>query len=215
MSISLRELDDKMSNIKAQDIKLNDNTDLETQNSEVISQLTTVNQQQGDLQVLNTNEKTNLVGAINEVFTSGNNVKSNTVDALLSIDTNLPITYDSSWNYIITQIGNISTGKKIAEGSFIVPSNGIYTKSDLNFSPRYIMFWMTNPNSDLQYLIGITSHNLEVGDNLSTNYQYAIAYFSYAKRTLTKNTKTVTSNGFSIYLVDNLSGRNIKYIAIE
>lgn len=51
-----------------------------------------------------------LKGAINEVFTNGNNVKRDTVGALLSVDDSLPITTDSPWNNIISEIGNIETG---------------------------------------------------------------------------------------------------------
>lgn len=49
-------------------------------------------------------------GAINEVFTNGNNVKRDTVGALLSVDEKLPLTNDSSWNKIISEIANIETG---------------------------------------------------------------------------------------------------------
>src|SRR5699024_3633144 len=43
---------------------------------------------------LETSEKSTIVGAINEVFTTGNNVKRDTVDALLSVDDSLPVTGD-------------------------------------------------------------------------------------------------------------------------
>lgn len=49
MSISLKELDNKVDNLKAQDIKLNNNTDLETQNTEIMSQLAGVTGQQNQL----------------------------------------------------------------------------------------------------------------------------------------------------------------------
>lgn len=57
---------------------------------------------------LKTTDKTNLVNAINEVFISGNNVKKNVVDTLLSLDSTLPITINSGWSNIISALPNIS-----------------------------------------------------------------------------------------------------------
>src|SRR5699024_2839302 len=71
--------------------------------------------QLGDVD-LQTEDKT-LKGAINEVFTTGNNVKRDTVDALLSVDDSLPVTSDSNWSDVIGAIGGISTGKKWARGT--------------------------------------------------------------------------------------------------
>lgn len=76
----------------------------------------------GILSGLNTAAKSNLVAAINEVFQSGNNVKANTVGALLSVDNSLPITSGSTWNDIISQIGSIETSS-IIPGSVLVNTN--------------------------------------------------------------------------------------------
>ena len=65
----------------------------------------------GNKATLLTTNKSTIVGAINEVFQSGNNVKSNTVDALLSVDNSLPITSSSAWQNIINSIGNIKTAE--------------------------------------------------------------------------------------------------------
>lgn len=45
MSISLQELDNKIGNIKAENIKLNNDTNLETQNSNIVSQLDKISTQ--------------------------------------------------------------------------------------------------------------------------------------------------------------------------
>lgn len=58
-----------------------------------------------------------LRGAINESFQIGNKVKSDTVDALLSVDDSLPVTSEDSWVDVIGAIGQISTGKKWASGT--------------------------------------------------------------------------------------------------
>ncbi|KYH35822.1 WD domain, G-beta repeat [Clostridium tepidiprofundi DSM 19306] len=78
---------------------------------------------------LMTNEKNNLVAAINEVFTNGNNVKNNTVDALLSVDDSLPVTHNSSWSKIITEIGNIQTG--LSEEGKIYPKIFVQTSQPI------------------------------------------------------------------------------------
>lgn len=64
----------------------------------------------GNKTTLQTAHKATLVGAINEVFQSGNNVKSDTVDALLSVDDSLPISSSSPWPDVVSAIGGISAG---------------------------------------------------------------------------------------------------------
>ena len=56
-------------------------------------------------------------------FQAGNNVKSNTVGALLQVDGSLPISKDSNWVDIISQIGNIQTGTGYAQGSLTTAYN--------------------------------------------------------------------------------------------
>ena len=55
--------------------------------------------------------------AINEVFLRGNDVKNQTVNALLSLDSNLPIDEDSSWSNIITTIESLQLGYKVNGGN--------------------------------------------------------------------------------------------------
>ncbi len=92
----------------------------------------------GNKDNLKTTNKTNLVSAINEVFTSGNNVKINTVDALLQLDKSLQITKESKWEDIIKNISKISTGKKWAQGTANVnyygPEVGIFMESNYPLS---------------------------------------------------------------------------------
>ncbi len=58
----------------------------------------------------------NVKGALEELFTSGNNVKSNTVDALLQVDKSLQISKNNNWDDIIDSIKKIKLGKKWAYG---------------------------------------------------------------------------------------------------
>lgn len=67
---------------------------------------------------LQTTDKT-LKGAINEVFQTGNNVKSDMVDALLSVDDSLPIDYESSWTEIESVARGFRLGVQIATGSVL------------------------------------------------------------------------------------------------
>ena len=58
----------------------------------------------GDLSNLATTNKINLVGAINELFRSGNNVKKQLVDALIA--KGLDCSTDDSWEYLKDKISN-------------------------------------------------------------------------------------------------------------
>lgn len=102
------------------------------------SQLADITTLTGNKDNLKTTNKTNLVSAINEVFTSGNNVKFNTVDALLQLDKSLQITKESKWEDIIKNISKISTGKKWAQGTANVnyygPEVGIFMESNYPLS---------------------------------------------------------------------------------
>ncbi|EJO5349603.1 phage tail protein, partial [Clostridium botulinum] len=99
----------------------------------------------------------NVKGALEELFTSGNNVKNDTVDALLSIDENLQITRDSPWRDIIQDIGRVTTGKKWARGT------GTTTESsdkqvrmfvyDLDFTPGTVIIKTRSDNYRNDYII--------------------------------------------------------------
>ncbi|MBN3368386.1 hypothetical protein CF068_00920 [Clostridium botulinum] len=106
--------------------------------SEINTQLVDITTLTGNKDNLKTTNKTNLVSAINEVFTSGNNVKFNTVDALLQLDKSLQITKESKWEDIIKNISKISTGKKWAQGTANVnyygPEVGIFKESNYPLS---------------------------------------------------------------------------------
>ncbi|ACO85303.1 hypothetical protein [Clostridium botulinum] len=118
---------------------LNNNWDkIDAHLEDASSQLADITTLTGNKDNLKTTNKTNLVSAINEVFTSGNNVKINTVDALLQLDKSLQITKESKWEDIIKNISKISTGKKWAQGTANVnyygPEVGIFMESNYPLS---------------------------------------------------------------------------------
>lgn len=135
-------------------VQLNDNT-----NSTSVVQAATANAVRkvavdvGDKSLLDTVEKTSIVEAINEVFQSGNNVKSDMVAALLAVDPALPITTDSTWADIELAVAVVDTGMKYDSGTVTSSSgtssfqyvSGSYfsmasvTISGLDFKPNKIV----------------------------------------------------------------------------
>ena len=76
--------------------------------------------------------------AINEVFQTGNNVKSGVVDTLLSLDSTLPISNNSTWGDITNTLPNISG--KAPMNVFIQPTqpatkDGIWFQTDESNKP--------------------------------------------------------------------------------
>ena len=67
----------------------------------------------GTLSSLETEKKTTLVEAINEVKQLGNSVKQSMVSSLLSVDSSLPISTSSTWDEVIAQTRNIQAGVDI------------------------------------------------------------------------------------------------------
>ena len=111
-------------------------------------------------ETLITSSKT-LKGAINEVFTNGNNVKKDTVNALLAKDSSLAITTTSPWNTIISSISKIKTSSlnkcTINAGAFT--AGGKYING----------FPMPSEYKDCNYIL------VGYRDKHSTNYRLVIA----------------------------------------
>lgn len=136
-----------------------------------------------------TTEKNDIIGMVNEVFQSGNNVKTNTVNALLSKDSTLPITNNSPWNDVISAIGSLSNGAKTYSStatsstgtkSFTYVGGSSVTinylsVSGLPFKPRYI----------IAYSGSVTILYSEVRNNL-----YAGPYVAYFETSSSGNTSS-------------------------
>lgn len=62
-----------------------------------------------NLENLQTEDKTSLVNAINEVFQSGGDVKASVVNAILTADSKISISTDNTWEEICAAIIQIAT----------------------------------------------------------------------------------------------------------
>lgn len=121
----------------------------------------------------------NVKGALEELFTSGNNVKSNTVDALLQVDKSLQISKNNNWDDIIDSIKKIKLGKKWAYG--YINDKSQYDKWDsyrggefyldfLDFKPS-IIFMHNNRDSVALKAPGINYHSI-TDDDIRQNSEY-------------------------------------------
>ena len=154
----------------------------------------------GDKALLNTTAKATIVDAINEVFQSGNNVKSDMVAALLAVDPTLPITTSSSWEEIETATGQISTGKKWARFTATSPSTTNWVISGIPFSPSKLRLTLQSPNSSRRFNVinidftdGIAYYNgssiIRVNTLIHNDFNGSV---SHDVRTSTKNSDGVT-----------------------
>ncbi|WP_113673235.1 hypothetical protein [Vallitalea guaymasensis] len=116
---------------------------------EVGSQLGDIAYKQGNLTTLITTEKTNLVGAINEVFQFGNNIKNIMVAKLLSIDNSLPLNGNSSWGNICNQLENIKSAKRTQLRVHVPENTGsYYVSANVGYDPDIIIAKHYNGISD-------------------------------------------------------------------
>ncbi|MGL5750611.1 MAG: hypothetical protein ACRCXT_08795 [Paraclostridium sp.] len=83
----------------------------------------------GDLSILSTENKTNLVEAVNEVFQSGVNVKTDMVQAINSKTTVPDVTYNDPWNTLINRVNAIREGSGNAIASDVL-SGKTFTNND-------------------------------------------------------------------------------------
>ncbi|NEZ46493.1 DUF2479 domain-containing protein [Clostridium niameyense] len=104
-----------------------------------------INKQVGDLNSLPTNDKTNIVNALKEVFRSGNNVKNKLVGALLQKDKNLQLNNNSTWDNIISNINKIKIGSNFAKGK--VNFEGYTRITNLSFKPKVIVTSLKKTNT--------------------------------------------------------------------
>lgn len=152
----------------------------------------------GFKQNLKTADKTNLVNAINEVFISGNNVKKNMVDTLLSLDSTLPITINSGWSNIISALPNVSG--KSAMNVFIQPTqpvtkDGIWFKTDYANRPEIENYAYQNYSDSLS-LSTLTSPPVQIFSSSPL--------FHYKEKNMIILV-FLTGNNVSIYTYDVLS----------
>lgn len=157
----------------------------------------------GNKATLQTSHKNTLVGAINEVFQAGNNVKRDMVDVLLSVDPSLPITYDSTWSQIESAASQISTGKKFATG-VTASSGSILTVRGLSFEPKLI--FTKHPDVEMLYYtsLHIDKGLLGLTNDLSVRIDQSAGHFD--------SNWTKYTDGFNV----RVSGtQTLKWLAYE
>lgn len=171
----------------------------------------------GNKATLQTTHKSTLVGAINEVFQTGNNVKSNTVDALLSVDDSLPITSNDSWQNVINAIGEIRTGINFAAGELesAQGSGNITTITGLSFIPKVII---VSSRSTTNGLGNPGPYNTVLG--LYGRYNASNDELSWTTGIVGSGTSPIqilvpSSNGFSFHVWDTWKRIDVKWLALE
>lgn len=178
----------------------------------------------GNKATLLTTNKSTIVGAINEVFQSGNNVKRDMVDALLALDPSLPISYSSTWREIELAVGQISTGIKSASGSFTAASNlTTRTITGLAFTPSTVILRNKvgngSPSEHVYTNIGDERHTRilkvwDIDESLFDNYNQGQTILLGIK--LTAPIITPTTDGFRISVSYSvLNSGNYEWIAFE
>jgi len=128
-----------------------------------------------------TTEKSNLVGMINELFQSGTNGKNDIYNAISAKGTT-PVS--KNFADLVSAIGNISTGKKFASGTFVTDSNGIATVNTLTFTPSIVVVEKTDQLTTYQLILS----SLDIG-----SFRYNASVLSQSNVS-----SPMTTNGFFI-----------------
>lgn len=140
----------------------------------------------------------------NEAFLLGNSTKEQLVDTLLSLDPSLPISYTSTWQEVLTTSGQISTGKKWANGFRSTVNNGMLIVDTLLFKPSNIIWWS---QSGLFY-------GTYVEESTIPNYLVRGHTNSSLSQSALKTSAIITDTGFTIK-THNVNVADVGWIAYE
>lgn len=149
----------------------------------------------GDKSMLKTTDKTTIVGAVNELFTSVSNGKNEVANAITQ--KGQVANGSDTFTQLATSISAINTGKKWASGTISTASNGVITVTGLTFKPS-IVHWKLPSNTD-NY--GIAFDGDAYGFNNRNNTASFTSSFSF------------TQGGFTF--ATGLSSTNLNWTAIE
>lgn len=93
----------------------------------------------GEVEDLMTTSKTDIVTAVNELFTNVSDSKSLIANAI--IDKGITVSTSDDFTQLATAISNIDTGKKSAQGTMMMPSaNRNLIVRGLIFKPRVVVY---------------------------------------------------------------------------
>lgn len=170
----------------------------------------------GDKSMLKTTDKTTIVGAVNELFTSVSNGKNEVANAITQ--KGQVANGSDTFTQLATSISAINTGKKWASG--LVDSwDGKVIINNLPFKPSYVFISRQMLNGTSSPSINdSTSHHYMV-DVLQGGYAYNSVSTSYNSNyygvwskngvSWNENTSTLTLNSVTVNV------RNMNFLAIE
>lgn len=181
--------------------------------SEDIALKSTVDNAVGTLSSLLTTDKTNIVKAINELFTNVSDGKNVLASAITG--KGVPTSGSDTFAQLAAKIGLIITGKRVAEGTGVTSTvsggnnYGYLTVSGLSFTPMFVMAYMPNYIQEYKHLIMCFNYDNWTFTVRKNDNNVGFESFVVADR----NGFQLQSNGFYVPL--NVGGYNVKWYASE
>ena len=155
----------------------------------------------GDKTSLLTTEKSTIVGAVNELFTSANNGKAEIATAITEKGVDASPT--DTFTVLADKVGQIVTGKRYAEG--IDTSNSTtLTVTNLGFRPRIITWYIGGA-----YMY----HGIFNASISNLNYVKYVSAYSDSDSKYGMGGVTITDSGFSVDM--GKSASQVKWFAFE
>ena len=174
--------------------------------SEIQNSSEQVNNIAGDLNQLQTSNKSNIVSAINEAFQYGNSVKQSLVDALIAKDVS-NISTSTSMSQLITKIKDIEQG-----GSNIVEITGLPAWYNGGGSVDLSNTWMTGtnmPQARQGAACGAIGNNIYVCGGCTTSATSSRGT-TFLNTSICYNAKT---NTWSNTTIPNMPGAKYEHVA--
>lgn len=161
----------------------------------------------GDKTLLATQNKTNLVAAVNEVFQASSD--KNTKIAAAITEKGVPTSPSATGDQMAANIRAIQTGKRYASGDAVV--NGLFLEvRDLPFKPSIIIVKYVNSN-DIGTQMAVYANK----SSFSTQPNVSLSAYAEAS-TLWRGQETIYADGFSLRISSpNLTNERVTWIAFE
>ena len=163
----------------------------------------------GRLSTLLTDEKTSLVGAVNECFQSASDGKTAIANAITGVDESITIPTNPTFAQLATCISQISTGMQVAVGSmneYTIPST---IEGTTPFKPKIVIVY--------NFGTGLSNFNMGVyvsPDITGVTTQQITDSANGIGNTLSRraNSFTITDTGFS--MINSGAATDLKWIAL-